>query len=381
MSTRSGDSGGDLVAKLALTAVVAVVVGVVSAVSDVGGVFTVVAVLAAVAAFWVLDAAIRPSSDHSLSLAPGAGGAALASTGTLPASVSTQPPLRGVEPPTVGEPVNPGTRPVVADKQTATLDPSLFDPQSVEVSTSSQGTSRVFSLRIAKHGNGIAECEDAVALDPRRGVLAVADGASSSFGAGPWADTLTKQFVQAPPKPLSVASFSEWLGQARHALPAAAGAESDDPNGWWSEHGARQGAFSTIVGAAIMTDGGSRVATVMCLGDSCAFVLTGPRGDRVVRRSLPYEDSEQFGSHPALLGSMADRAHDEPTWTTVPTAPGDLLVLASDAVSEWLLADPRRFQLFDGDGPDEIAGRLIAERTDGKIVNDDLTVAVLELAS
>ena len=130
-----------------------------------------------------------------------------------------------------------------------------------------------------------------------------------------------------------------------------------------------------------MTDGASRVATVMCLGDSCAFVLTGPRGDRNVRRSLPYEDSEQFGSHPALLGSMADRHHDEPTWTTVPTEPGDLLVLASDAVAEWLLGDPTRFDLFDDHEPGAISSRLIAERTDGKLVNDDLTVAVLELAS
>ncbi len=291
-----------------------------------------------------------------------------------------QPP-RGVGPPKIAEPVDANAVRASVDKRTATLDPALFDPESVEITTNFQGKSRVFSIRIAKHGNAIAECEDAVAIDPRRGVLAVADGASSSFGSGIWADTLAKQFVKTPPKPLSVGSFSEWLGAARTASPEAVGGASDDPNGWWSEQGVRHGAFSTVVGAAIMSDGGSRVATVMCLGDSCAFVLTGPTGKRVVRRSLPYEDSEQFGSHPALLGSMADRQHDEPTWTTIPTAPGDLLVLASDAVSEWLLGDPKRFQLLDGSEPDAIASRLITERTDGRMVNDDLTVAVLELAS
>ena len=243
---------------------------------------------------------------------------------------------------------------------------------------------RAFSIRVAKHGNSIAECEDAVTVDPRRAVLAVADGASSSFGANVWADTLTKRFVTQPPKPLSVASFSTWLGEARASSPPPSGtpegADSGNPNGWWSEQGAREGAYSTIVGAAIMTDGDARVATIMCLGDSCAFVLTGPHGARVLRRSLPYEDASQFGSHPALLGSMVDRVHDEPSWTTIPAEPGDVVVLASDAVAEWLLGDPKRFGVLDGEAPEAIATRLIGERTDGRIVNDDLTVAVFELA-
>ena len=381
MSASDADAtGDDLVAKLVLSGGVAAIVGVVAALSEIGLPLILVAVVAAIAAFWLLDALLSPSPDRSrhqgLGHAPGASGGTLPQTGT-----ESLPPPRGVEPPRVAEPADPSGPQAPVEKQTATLDPALFDPKSIEITTNSQGKSRLFSIRIAKHGNAIAECEDAVAIDPRRGVLAVADGASSSFGAGIWAETLTKEFVKTPPKPLSVGSFAEWLGRARIASPEAVGGESDNPNGWWSEEGARQGAFSTIVGAAIMSDGGSRVATVMCLGDSCAFVLTGPTGERVVRRSLPYEDAEQFGSHPSLLGSMADRQHDEPTWTTIPTAPGDLLVLASDAVSEWLLGDPRRFQLLDGNEPVAIASRLVAERSDGKMVNDDLTVAVLELAS
>lgn len=375
-SNEAATAGNDLIGKLILSAFIAVVVGVVAAVNDIGAVLVVVAVVAAIAAFWLLDALMNPSIVTGLGLAPGASG------GTLPQTANESlPPSRGVEPPTVAEPVDPSAAAASSEKQTAILDPALFDPSSVEIKTNSEGKSRVFSIRIAKHGNTLDECEDAVAVDPRRGVLAVADGASSSFGAELWADTLAKQFIKSPPKPLSVDSFANWLGEARGVLPEAGGGEADNPNGWWSEQGARQGAFSTVVGAAIMTDAGARVATVMCLGDSCAFVLTGPAGARVLRRSLPYEDAEQFGSHPSLLGSMAERSHDEPTWTTIPTSPGDLLVLASDAVSEWLLGDPKRFQVLDGTEPSAIASRLVAERTDGKMVNDDLTMAVLELAS
>ena len=369
------DGSGDLVSKVVISVLVALVVGVVAAVSEVDAIVAVIAVLGAVAGFWLLDSLLRPAPPAPTFTA---GGGVLPST-----SADSLPPPRGVEAPTISEPAAAGDEPVVDEQHNARLDPALFDPASVEIKTSSHGAGRVYSIRVAKHGNSIAECEDAVIVDPRRAVLAVADGASSSFGAHLWAATLTKHFVTQPPTPLSVGSFSTWLADARSASPepGGQGEGGDNPNGWWSEQGARQGAYSTIVGAVIKDDGDDRVATIMCLGDSCAFVLTGAPGDRVVRRSLPYEDPSQFGSHPSLLGSMTDRRHDEPSWTTIPTGSGDLLVLASDAVSEWLLGDPKRFQLFDGDDVESIAGHLIAERTDGRIVNDDVTVAVFELAT
>lgn len=369
----------DVTAKIVLAGGIAAVVGGVAAFSGIGIGLVVIAVFAAVGGFWLLDSLLARDADAPIPPAA----PSVPSGGPLPATEAHPigPPVI-VAPPTTGEPLL--TADVAAPAPVgAHLDPSLFEPNSVEITSNEQGKSRVFSVRIAKHGNTIDECEDAVAVDPRRAVVAVADGASSSFGAHLWAGALTQQFVEAPPKPLSVSSFASWLGDARSGLAARAestvASDGDAAGGRWSEQEAREGAYSTIVGAAIMTDGDARVATVMCLGDSSAFVLTGPSGERSVRRSLPYEDASQFGAHPALLASMVDRIHDEPTWTTVPTGPGDLLVLASDAVAEWLLAEPRRFQMFDGTEPEAIAARLVSERTDGRIVNDDLTVAVLEL--
>lgn len=363
-------TGNGVAPKVVLTLVIALVVGLVALISVDSLVVVVLAVVATIAAFWGFDALAQPSAAPP-SRAATAGHLPLTRTAPLPApgAVATQ----------IDAPADPDAP--ESDRSSASLDPALFDPLSIEITTNLQGKGRVFSIRVAKHGNTIAECEDAVALDPRRGVLAVADGASSSFGAGEWATTLTRRFVQAPPKPLSIGSFATWLADARSASPEPDRQAPDNPNGWWSEEGARQGAFSTVVGAAIMTDGDARVATVMCLGDSCAFVLTGAPGERTVRRALPYEDASQFGSHPSLLASMAAQGHDEPTWTTIPTAPGDLVVLASDAVSEWLLRDPKRFALLDGHAPEAIANRLVGERTDGRLVNDDLTIALLELAS
>ncbi|MFK8024972.1 MAG: hypothetical protein AB8G26_13510 [Ilumatobacter sp.] len=261
----------------------------------------------------------------------------------------------------------------------ARLDPGEFRRDSVETKTSP--SSNAFSLRVAKHGSAIEECEDAVAVDPTRGVLAVADGASSSFDAQQWARALVGRFVQGPPKPLSVAAFSRWLDDARRHTAVPDAADDDDPNGWWSEQGVRHGAFATITGVAIGVDGVDRVATIMCLGDSCAFVLTGAIGDRQIRRAIPYDDASQFGSHPSLLRSQSGRPHDDPLWASVPLVTDDLIVATTDAVGEWLLADRTRFTIFDALSVDDLARHLVDERTEGRIVNDDLTVAVLRVES
>lgn len=381
MSDLTPTTGDDRVSKLVISAAIAVIVGVVAVLSGTSVVIGIVAVIAAVAAFWVLDAWIAP--DAAAQLAPGVAPDITAATRPETPVEAKAPPSPAPTSPSAAV-AEPAGDVVVEEPQGARLDPALFDPASVEVKVSAKSSGRAFSIRVAKHGASLAECEDAVTIDPRRAVMAVADGASSSFGSHLWAAALTKQFVQQPPKPLSVSAFATWLDEVRGATPPAAGATGDDAareaGGWWSDDGARKGAYSTVVGAVVTSDGDGNAVTVMCLGDSCAFVLTGPAGERTMRRSLPYEDASQFGSHPALLGSMTDRIHDEPTWTTVPVTGGDLVILASDAVSEWLLADPRRFSMFDDETPESIAQRLVSERSDGRIVNDDVTVAVLELS-
>jgi hypothetical protein len=408
--------------QLIIGAVVAVVIVVMAALSGVSVVILVIAAIAGVIAFVLFDARLAESAATS----DGAVEPSLVADSGFaePSAYDDHGSADGDVDAGDGDDATTETR-------SARLDPALFDPDSVEIKTGTESTGRAFSIRIAKHGHSIDECEDSVTVDPRRAVLAIADGASDSFGAGEWAETLTKRFVKRPPKPLSVASFARWLEEARAesaaSVPSAvsvasdasadssddASAEaSDDPSadssadasadssddasadssadgadsaetdesiGWWSEEGARRGAFSTLAGAAMMTDGDARVVTVMCLGDSCAFVLTGPPGERTVRRSLPYEDASQFGSHPALLGSIVGSDHGDPSWTTVPTVPGDVVVLASDATAEWLLRNPRRLAMFDGDEPAAIARLLVEERTDGRIVNDDLAVALLEM--
>lgn len=293
-------------------------------------------------------------------------------------------------PPT--EPLPGGGQPTLApprtpDESTATpppphrssgLDPASLVPDSVETRTFGPKGRRGYTLRIAKHGSSLAECEDAVAVDERRSIVAVGDGASSSFGAGPWAAALAAGFVANPPRPLSIDSFDEFLERCRGSEQTD---DRDAATGWWADEGQRRGAYSTIIGAGVTPKGKRRHAMVMCVGDSCGFLLRGERGARQLRRSLPYEDSGQFGSHPFLLGSLGTTADAaQPLWTVIPVEPGDLIVLASDALSEWLLDDVARFANLETRSPGELAELLIEQRASGAMVNDDLALVALEVA-
>ena len=350
--------------------VVAALVAVVAAWRDLGQVQIVVAA--------VVAAGVTFAADRYLQRVPSEGAIA-----GVPAGGSKGDP-GSATPGSPAPPTNPDT-PSAATKPRATkhspLDMAKLIPNSYETTNLGRKRARGFTLRIAKHGNGLAECEDAIATDLGRSLLAVADGASSSFGAAPWAAALAAGFVSQPPSPMSVESLAEWVERCRAPETSSANAGETGKAGWWAAEGERRGAFSTIVGAGIVTVGDRTIVKVMCLGDSCAFVLRGERGARRLRRSIPYEESSQFGSHPILLGSSESRSEPvQPSWTSIPVARHDLLLLASDALSEWLLEDPSRFATLEAGTPAEVAEMFIEQRAGGHMVNDDLALIALEVA-
>jgi len=241
----------------------------------------------------------------------------------------------------------------------------------------SAGDGRLFWVRVPKQGNSMAECEDAIAWSSDGSTVVVSDGAGSSFGAAAWAAVLADRFVADPPTALSNTLFASWLESCRLAL-----ARQTDPaavsNDWWTLEGSRRGAFATIAGARLREVEGRKELLTMCVGDSCVMVVRGDAGTRKVMRSVPFDDAKQFGSHPMLVGSPEGAVTPEPSWTTLRIEPGDLVLVASDALSEWLLGDPSRVSAIDLP-PAELVERLRSQRAAGQIVSDDLSVVGLTI--
>ncbi|MGW2763155.1 hypothetical protein [Streptomyces sp. NPDC001275] len=263
-------------------------------------------------------------------------------------------------------------------------------------------------LRVPKAGNNLKECEDAGrawpgdarADDQGRTVLplyaAVSDGASESLLAGAWAKRLVTDAVESMSlghdwwddvnmfvvdfmgrSALRWEAYLEWYRAEREAR--------GRPITWYEQPGLDKGAFATVLGAEVRATvpGGSTVDWswhAFALGDSCLFHLR----DGVVRRAFPVEDVEGFGITPQLLGS---RNHD----TTLVAerlqlahgtlAPGDEVLLASDALAAWLLSPHHEHQApgtllatLAEVGVEPFTEWVEDQRARGLMRNDDVTL-------
>lgn len=204
---------------------------------------------------------------------------------------------------------------------------------------------QVFSL--PKRGNTTDEYEDAYAYSTHR--FAIADGATESSYAEPWARGMVKQFVNTPPKHIRVTPvpLEEWISPLQKEWHREV---PWDRLPWYAEEKARNGAFSTFLGIEITpaptkfkildlfrTRKGIRWHA-LAVGDSCFFQVR----DGTLTTSFPFEKSEQFNSRPLLICS--NPARNKPVWKNIRTAEGDckpedIFILATDALSQWFLKE------------------------------------------
>ena len=230
--------------------------------------------------------------------------------------------------------------------------------------------------------------EDAYAFDEAAGRAAVADGAGDAFEAGVWARLLVSTFVHAPPT-VDPSAFLEWLRWPARAWNASLHWAALP---WYAEEKARNvGSLATLLGFNLddASNGDSKTICwrAVAVGDAC---LLHVRKHEVLIR-FPIENAEVFGTTPALLSTrlqhdklvLEDGAlrHYDGTCQA-----GDLFLLATDAMAEWLygLADLNELKL----GWESISTlieedfeALIEElRTQSIIRNDDVTLLVLRVA-
>ncbi len=233
-------------------------------------------------------------------------------------------------------------------------------------------------FRLPRHGHAADECQDAAGADAERGRFAVADGASESPFAGTWARLLVETFVAAG----NGAEAMPWLGQAQeHFASAVRRAPGEPEPPWYLETGLRQGAFATFLG--VVVHGGDWQA--LAVGDSCLFQV---RGDSLVQ-AFPVERSHDFGTTPWLVGSRPSPGAEgqaQGVRRRGDGRPGDHLLLMTDALAQWFLAEVeggrRPWQALDrlhASGPTAFAGWINDQRGLRRLRNDDVTLLTVRL--
>lgn len=215
---------------------------------------------------------------------------------------------------------------------------------------------RVFQL--AKDPQQPGQCQDAWRIDAARGRAAAADGVSAAIFSGPWANILVEAAVADPLPPGDASGWEAWLAPHRRRWAQQINA---DGLTWNQRAKLAAGAFSTLLWLWMELRGdreqgiGNRVENgalqpVTCnlsppkeydlhvgaAGDTC---LLHVRQGRLLK-AFPRQRSADFDDHPPMIGSYQrhrDQFIQTVTWHTT-CREGDLLIVATDAVAAWALA-------------------------------------------
>lgn len=228
-----------------------------------------------------------------------------------------------------------------------------------------------WTCTVPRAGSDEAESEDAaaVAADAWPVRAAVADGATESAFSGAWAQQLVRGMTtqDATTGP----AFQRMLRSRQARWASAVRTEAED-RPWYVAAKAAEGAFATVLGLSLYEDGRWHALSV---GDCCLFCLR----NGTLERSWPFEAADAFTNRPALVPSRPERDPFSLETASGAWRPGDMFLLATDAVAAWLLrADPKAGGRL---GVDSFRARVDTARADGMLRNDDATLLVLELSS
>jgi hypothetical protein len=156
---------------------------------------------------------------------------------------------------------------------------------------------------------------------------------------------------------------------------------------WYGLEKARRGAFSTLLGVTFtLPEGEIHMARwqAIALGDTCLYQI---RGEKVVVH-WPIAQAADFGTAPALLSTRPEynrRSLEELETREGVCRPGDLFVLATDALAAWFLerveSDERPWQRLTRLSEGRYA-RLVEHLRRGKAMrNDDVTLLLVWIES
>ncbi len=245
--------------------------------------------------------------------------------------------------------------------------------------TAAAGPYAIDAFSCPKAGNRRDESEDAGAgrgSDSHRAArVAVCDGATEASYSALWAALLAQSWVRSR---AGGPDFPARLGPARRLWARKVRGRRLP---WYAEEKARRGAYAAFLGVALVPRTGAFRA--VAVGDCILFLLRGLGPDLRLLRAFPLDRADDFGSSPFLLGSIA-RPDDDPSphvRAAEGVVPGDgLLLLASDALSAWLLRREEQGRpAWDAVSPLGVQDALdfealVGEAREDGCRNDDMTL-------
>jgi hypothetical protein len=241
-------------------------------------------------------------------------------------------------------------------------------------------TIRVKAFQTPKNGSTSEECQDAVAWNEQKRNFAIADGVSDSAFQSLWADLLVNSFVTevgAAPE-FTKAWLTTWLRNEQNKWNNQV---NWDTVPWHGRMKAEQtGAQATFLGIRLLSESHSWVG--IAIGDCNLFRFSK---NRTFRESIPNKRAVDFSNATQAFSSIGqDEEYEQKTKRIQGRyEPGDILVLATDAMARWMLEmleekqDPLD-EIPTSDAPGVFDQWVNTLRQAGKMKDDDTSLLLIQ---
>jgi hypothetical protein len=234
-------------------------------------------------------------------------------------------------------------------------------------------------LTMPKRGNSEEEIEDAFAVDEQHAFAAVSDGASEGIFVRRWAQLLTRSYIERRIDPADTVKRLAWISACRKVWLE----QIDFPRLRWSQQNKvdETGGAATFLSWQLghAPDGGL-AWKAWAVGDSCLFWIRRNK----LRATFPVTHSRHFANAPWLLSTRSDIGEPAPLFAAGRCEKGDLFLLATDALSQYLLRAVERRKEPNWKKLESLDDRAWRDRIEGlrdrkKIVNDDSTLVAIRV--
>lgn len=232
-------------------------------------------------------------------------------------------------------------------------------------------------LTVAKAGNSEDENEDfaEVLADDGWVRAAIADGATDAAFSREWARALVTERLRNPG-----ATFDAAIDAARTAWRQSMPSPETLP--WYGQARLAEGSAATFLSVAARRSARGWMWVAESVGDCELFTFSGSRLPQL-RRAVPLKHSEDFGTRPMLVRTQGSV---QPTvFLGVVQAPAELWLMTDAAAEACLRALRSRQSPWEAwrtamSSEDELRQLVADWREDGRMKNDDVTVALLRLS-
>jgi len=250
-------------------------------------------------------------------------------------------------------------------------------------------SAQVTHLQYWKSEHDEQTCEDAYGESIADGLFAVADGAGTTLFSNIWAKLLVRSFLAVPLMSNHPFEVEWWVRRAQEQYKQ----ETPDPGKMaWNalQKAQNQGSHSTLATMRVSKRVGDHIqAELLVIGDSC--VLIGNSHSEQVQ-SFPLDNPADFERAPICIPSKSSIFHryfHQCHIKHVELEPGDMVVLATDAVSKWVISAGNghhtnakaAFQELITQTPDTWATFILECRNRGEMIDDDSTALIIALTA